>query len=52
MFDYFAENKIIVSPDFTERAAAWAKEVTAGSQTVGADVSVFNWTYAKSKGAF
>jgi len=46
------EDKIILSPDFTERAATWAKEVSAGSQTVGADLSVFNWTFAKAKGAF
>lgn len=29
-----------------------AEAVTAGSQTVGADTSVFDWTYAKSKSAF
>jgi len=33
---------------FGDNAAA----VTAGSQTVGADVSVFDWTYAKANGAF
>lgn len=46
------EDKIILNPDFTERAAAWTTQVTEGSATVGADVSVFNWTYAKAKGAF
>ena len=50
--DVELEDKIILNPDFTERAAAWTKEVTAGAQTVGADLSVFNWTYAKAKGAF
>lgn len=29
-----------------------AEAVTAGNQTVGANVADFNWTYAKSKGAF
>lgn len=46
------ESKIILNPDFTERAAAWTTKVEAGSETVGADVSQFNWTYAKAKGAF
>ncbi len=46
------EDKIILNPNFTERAATWTTEVTLGSQNVGADVSVFNWTYAKAKGAF
>lgn len=50
--DVDLEDKIILNPNFTERAAAWTKEVTAGTQTVGADLSVFNWTYAKAKGAF
>ncbi len=46
------ESKIILNPDFTERAATWTTEVMQGSQTVGADLSQFNWTYAKGKGAF
>ena len=46
------ETQIILNPDFTERAATWTTEVTEGSQTTGADVSVFNWTYTKAKGAF
>jgi len=46
------ESKIILNPDFTERAAAWTTEVVKGSETVGADISQFNWTYAKGKGAF
>ncbi|MCF6212624.1 MAG: hypothetical protein L3J45_01210 [Flavobacteriaceae bacterium] len=33
-------------------ATGWTTAVTAGSQTVGADLSVFNWTYAKSKNAY
>lgn len=46
------EDKIILNPDFTERAATWATEVVEGNQNVGADISKFNWTYAKAKGAF
>ena len=46
------ESKIILNPSFTERAADWTTEVTEGSETVGADASQFNWTYAKAKGAF
>ncbi len=46
------ESKIILNPDFTERAATWTTKVEAGSETVGADVTQFNWTYAKAKGAF
>jgi len=46
------EQPIILNPDFTTRAATWTTEVDSGSQTVGADVSQFNWTYAKGKGAF
>ena len=46
------EGKIILNPDFTERAAIWAKNIDEGSQTTGANVSVFNWTYAKAKGAY
>ena len=33
-------------------SATFAKSVQAGSQTVGADLSVFDWTYAKARGAF
>ena len=46
------EEKIILNPDFTTRAASWTSEVNSGNQTVGADISQFNWTYAKGKGAF
>ena len=46
------EEKIILNPDFTERAATWTTKVDQESQTTGADASVFNWTYAKAKGAF
>lgn len=45
------ESKIILDPSFTERAATWTTQVEKGAQTVGADTSVFNWTfYAISKG--
>ena len=37
---------------FSADAANFATSVTDGSQTVGADLSLFDWTYAKSKGAF
>ena len=46
------EEKIILNPDFTERAATWTTEVDSGAQTVGADITKFNWTYAKAMGAF
>lgn len=40
--------EIVTVSGFGDNATA----VTAGSQTVGADISVFDWTYAKAKGAF
>src|SRR5690606_27753819 len=43
------ETTIILAPTFTERAADWTTQVTAGDQTVGADISVFSWTYAFAK---
>ena len=46
------EDKIIVNPDFTERAADWTTQVELGANTVGANLGDFNWTYAKGKGAF
>jgi hypothetical protein len=46
------EDKIILNPDFTERAADWTTEVQMGANTVGADLGQFDWTYAKGKGAF
>jgi|TARA_R100000479_G_scaffold176508_1_gene131603 hypothetical protein len=41
------EELIILNPSFTERAANWT---TTGS-TGGANMSVFSWTFASSKGA-
>lgn len=41
------ENKIILNPDFTERAAAWSTTGNSG----GATLSAFSWTYAASRGA-
>jgi hypothetical protein len=46
------EDKIILNPDFTTRAADWTTEVNQGANSVGATLSDFNWTYAKGKGAF
>jgi hypothetical protein len=46
------EEKIILNPDFTERAADWTTQVDQGANTVGADLGDFDWTYAKGKGAF
>jgi len=46
------EEKIILDPNFPTRAKAWTSTVDEGSQTVGADTSVFDWTYAKMKGAY
>jgi len=42
------ESTIILAPTFTERAADWTTQVTEGEQTVGADLSVFSWTYASA----
>jgi hypothetical protein len=44
------EDKIILNPTFTERAADWMTQVTEGSQTVGANTASLTWTYANSKG--
>lgn len=41
------ENPIILNPTFTERASNWASSGNTG----GADLSVFTWTFSKSKGA-
>lgn len=41
-----------LAPNFWSDASNWATGVTKGSQTVGADLSVFDWTYAKSKNAY
>tara|TARA_R110000851_G_scaffold4768_2_gene19731 strand:+ start:2977 stop:4419 length:1443 start_codon:yes stop_codon:yes gene_type:complete len=43
------QSTIILDPTFTERAATWTTQVTAGAETVGADLSVFSWTYAYAK---
>ncbi len=44
------EDKIILSPSFTERAANWASQVTDGAETVGANTSLLAWTYANAAG--
>lgn len=41
------ENPIILDPTFTERAVNWTTEGSSG----GADLSVFSWTFAKSRNA-
>jgi len=46
------EDKIILNPDFTTRAADWTTKVDKDQNTVGATLGDFNWTYAKGKGAF
>jgi len=43
------ESAIIASPDFTARAATWATQVDEGTNTVGATLNVFSWTYTNSK---
>jgi len=43
------QNPIILDPTFTERAASWSSAVPAGQNTVGADLSVFGWTYTISR---
>ncbi|WP_299556607.1 hypothetical protein [Seonamhaeicola sp.] len=44
------EDKIILNPSFTERAADWTTQVTEGSQTVGANTANLSWTYANEAG--
>lgn len=44
------ETTLILSPDFTERAATWTTQVTDGAQTVGATTSNLSWTYANQAG--
>ena len=46
------EEKIILNPDFTTRAATWTTQVEQGANSVGANLGDFDWTYAKGKGAF
>jgi len=41
------EDLIILNPSFSERAANWTSQGTSG----GANMSVFSWTFASSKGA-
>lgn len=41
-----------VASNIATDATNWTTSVTAGSQTVGADLSVFNWTYANYQGAY
>ncbi len=41
------EDKIILAPSFTDRAADWATAVTTA--TVGATTSEFSWTYSNTK---
>jgi hypothetical protein len=41
-----------LAPNFWSDASSWTTSITKGSQTVGADLSVFDWTWAKSKNAF
>ncbi|MEX0290914.1 MAG: hypothetical protein AB3N14_17555 [Flavobacteriaceae bacterium] len=43
------EDKIILNPDFTERAATWTTMVDEGAATVGADVSALSWTFSNAK---
>lgn len=38
----------IITPSFTEQASAWTSEGTSG----GADLSVFDWTFAASQNAY
>lgn len=42
------DESTIISPSFTEQAAAWTSAGTSG----GADLAVFDWTFAASKNAF
>ncbi len=41
-----------LAPSFGADSANWATAVTLGNETVGADLSVFSWTYANSKGVY
>jgi hypothetical protein len=41
------ESPIILNPSFTERASTWASSGNTG----GADLSVFGWSFTKTKGA-
>ena len=41
-----------LAPTFSADSASWATAVTAGSETIGCDTSVFGWTYANDQNAF
>jgi hypothetical protein len=41
-----------VAANIATDASNWTTSVTAGSQTVGADTSVFDWTYSYSQNAY
>ncbi|UZO81587.1 hypothetical protein NBT05_03710 [Aquimarina sp. ERC-38] len=44
------EDLIILTPDFTERAADWTSELAnSDAATVGAETSAFGWTYSNTK---
>ncbi len=45
-------NDTTLSTTLKADSANFATSVQAGSQTVGADLSVFDWTFAKARGAF
>ena len=47
--DVEIESPIILSPTFTERAASWTTMVDEGTNTVGATLSAFSWTYSNEK---
>lgn len=42
----------LLAPSFGADSATWATAVALGSQTKGADTSVFSWTLAKNKSAY
>jgi len=44
------EDKIILMPDFTTRAADWASQVDPGANTVGATTASLSWTYSNDVG--
>lgn len=49
--DVEIEDKIILNPSFTERAAEWTTKVDSKGAN-GADNSAFAWTFANAKAAF
>ena len=44
------QDKIILNPSFTERAADWVTQVDQGANTVGATTSELSWTFANAAG--